>query len=149
MTDQGRAGAPQDFNALNLRLSHPNWYRGIMVFALLSMGLGVNFWLTTPTFNPLAIPKEITGAIFFGLGVGKVVFLNAIRNLRAVRTIMATEIAWMCFWGVGTAITWVQGKTSLQLFLLYVGMAVFEVFLLVEPPVNPLTAVRDTTGDDA
>lgn len=135
--------ASERTNTINLRKTHPNLYRSIMTFAAVSIGLGLNFWLANPTFNPYNIQKEIVGSIFLSLGLGKVIFLNFWRNLWMVRTIMGTEVAFMMFWGVGTTITFFQGKTSLQLFCLYVGLSVFEVWLLLEPFANPLTGHHD------
>jgi hypothetical protein len=137
----------QPYNSINLRLSHPNLYRSIMTFAMLSIALGLNFLLTKPTFNPYNIPYWIIGVIFVSLGSLKIVFLNAWRNLRLIRYVMAGEVAFMIFWGTGTSITFFQGKTSLQLFILYVGMAVFEVFLMIEPFFNPMTAQKDEGGE--
>lgn len=130
-------------NKKSLRLSHPNLYRTIMVFAFISIGLGLNFIFTNPTFNPYNIPKEITGTIFLILGIGKLIFLIAVFNLKMVRVVMSLEIAFMIFWGIGTSITFFQGKTSLQLFVLYVGLSLLELFLLIEPSVNPVSQVKE------
>lgn len=131
-----------DFNKSNIRLSHPNLYRSIMTFALMDIGLGMNFLLTNPTFNAYGLDKVVPGVIFFTLGFSKVVFLNFSRNLKIVRILMTAEIIFMIIWGVGTSITFFQGRTSLQLFVLYVGFAVLETFLLIEPIVNPLSEVK-------
>jgi hypothetical protein len=139
--------AGNDYNAINLRLSHPTLYRAIMTFAILSILLGINFLLAKPTFNPYGIDYMIIGVIFIILGMGKVIFLNLHRSVRAVRILMSGEIGFMVFWAIGTTITFFQGKTSLQLFILYVGLTVFEAFLLFEPFSNPITATRDTSGD--
>lgn len=137
----------QPYNQVNLRKSHPTLYRSITTFALLSIALGLNFIFTTPTFNPYGIPLWIIGSIFITLGCLKLIFLNLYRNLGIVRVVMAAEVGFMVFWGIGSTITFSQGKTSLQLFVLYVGMAVFELFLMVEPFFNPMTAKQDTGGE--
>lgn len=129
----------ENYNAINLRLSHPNLFRSILTFAVLSIGLGLNFLLLTPPFNGYGIPVWIVGITFLALGIAKVIFLTIQRNLKAVRFTMALEVGWMLFWGIGTSITYFQGRTTLQLFILYVGMAAFETFLLLEPFANPLT----------
>lgn len=126
-------------NNLNIRSSHPNLYYAVMVFSFIYIGLGLNFIFTTPTFNPYMIPKEIIGAVFLALGLSKIVFLNFIRNLRIVRMLMALEVGYALWWGIGTSITFFQGRTSLQLAVLYAGLSVLEMFLLVEPFVNPFT----------
>lgn len=133
----------QDFNKVNIRLTHPNLYNSLLVFAFINIGLGLNFIFSNPTFNPYMIPKEIIGSIFLALGVSKLIFLQAFRNLRMLRLAMAAEVMFMAFWGIGTSITFFQGRTSLQLFVLYAGLSVLEVFLLVEPIANPVSVVRN------
>lgn len=131
-----------DFDNINLRLSHPTLYRGIMTFAFINVALAFNFFFSNPTFNPYEIDKAIVGTIFLGLGVSKIIFLNVCRSLKIIRLLMALEIMFMLFWGLGNTITYLQGKTSLQLFVLYVGMATSETWLLLEPFVNPLTKTK-------
>lgn len=131
------------YNENKINLTHPNLYRGIMTFAFINIGLGLNFWLTNPTFNPYGVDKMLVGTVFMALGIAKLIFLNFKRNLKAVRFTMTAEVAFMLFWGIGTTITFFQGKTSLQLFVLYVGLAVNELFLLLEPAVNPITLIKE------
>lgn len=124
---------------VNLRLTHPNLYRSAMLFALISVGLGLNFILTKPTFNPYGIDKGIIGAIFLTLGCVKLAAIVVIRNLKFIRVSMAFCAAFMMFWGIGTSITFFTGQTSLQLFVLYSGLTLLQLCLLLEPFVNPLT----------
>lgn len=131
-----------EVTSVNVKFSHPNLYRSIMVFALMYVGLGLNFILTNPTFNPYHIPKQITGSIFLSLGLGKLIFLTLKHNLKAVRVLMALQIVFIIFWGIGTSITFFQGRTSLQLFVLYIGLAFLEYFVLIEPYWNPLTGTK-------
>lgn len=126
----------------NLRYSHPNLFKSIITFACINIGLGLNFLLTNPTFNPYGIDKTIIGMIFLGLGLGKIVSLLVVYNMKAIRILMALEVAFMVFWGIGSSITFFQGRTSLQLFVLYIGIAVSETFLLLEPVVNPMTETK-------
>lgn len=132
-----------DLDSVNIRRTHPNLYKGITTFAVINIALALNFFYANPTFNPFGIDKNIVGAIFLTLGVGKLVFLNVHRSLRVVRFLMAVEIAFMVFWGVGSSITFFTGQTSLQLFVLYLGMAVNEIFLLLEPPANPVAGHKE------
>lgn len=132
-----------NFDSINLRHSHPNLYRGITTFAVINIALAANFFYANPTFNPYGIDKNIVGAIFLILGISKIAFLNVYRSLKHVRLVMALEIVFMLFWGVGSTITFFTGQTSLQLFVLYVGMAVNELFLLLEPPANPVTGQKE------
>lgn len=137
-----REGVSVGAARVNVQLSHPNLYRSIMVFALTYVGLGLNFIFTNPTFNPYGIPKEITGSIFLFLGLAKIIFLNLIHNLKIVRALMSLQIVFIVFWGTGTSITFFQGKTSLQLFVLYAGLGFLEYFQLQEPYWNPLTGTK-------
>lgn len=134
----------QVVNEKNMRLSHPNLFRSITVMAFISIGLGLNFIFTNPTFNPYNIPKELTGTIFLVLGIARLIFLIVNHNLRMLRMVMSTGIAWNVFWGVGTSITFFQGKTSLQLFVLYMGLSFLELFLLVEPSINPYSQLSES-----
>lgn len=131
------------YNEINIRFTHPNLYWGILTFACINIGLGLNFLFTMPTFNPYQIDKTIVGSIFLLLGLSKLIFLLLVHNLKAVRVVMALEVAFMIFWGIGTSITFFQGRTSLQLFVLYIGLAVLEITRLTEPGINPLTKVRE------
>lgn len=133
----------EDFDSTNLRHSHPNLYRSITTFAVINVALALNFFGANPTFNPYEIDKNIVGGIFLLLGITKLVFLNVYRSLKIVRFTMTVEIIFMLFWGVGSTITFFTGQTSLQLFILYVGMSINELFLLIEPPVNPVTAQKE------
>lgn len=126
-------------HTVDIRQSHPNLYRSIMVFSFIYIGLGLNFLLTTPTFNPYMIPYEFIGLLFLSLGMLKIVLLNLIRDLVWLRRIMAAEIIVSLWWGIGASITFFRGQTSLQLPILYAGLSLLEVFLLLEPFVNPLT----------
>lgn len=126
-------------DSVNLRLSHPNLYRSIWIFAIISLGLGLNFIFLHPTFLAYGIPKVYVGLVFLGLGCMKVFFLEVHRSLKYVRLTLALEILLMLIWGIGTAITVFTGKTSAQLLILYLGLAAFEYILLIEPFAIPKT----------
>lgn len=128
--------------SVNLRLTHPTLYRSAITFSLISVGLGLNFILTKPTFNPYGIPKEITGAIFLALGSFKLVSVIFLKNLRFIRASMAACAGWMMLWGLGTSITFFTGQTSLQLFTLYTGITALQVFWCLEPFLNPATGTN-------
>lgn len=127
-------------NDIKLHDSHPNLYRSIMVFAFIGVALGLNFFFTNPTFQQYGIDKNIIGGIFMALGLGKLVFLNFFRSLRVVRLLLAASVAFQVFWAVGTSLTFFTGQTSLQLFILYIGLAMLQFFLLIEPFTNPANA---------
>jgi hypothetical protein len=128
----------------NLRLSHPNLYRSFMTFALISIGLGFNFIFAKPTFNAYDIPKLWIGIVFLSFGISKIFFLNILYNLKIVRILMSLSVAFKIFWGVGTSLTFFTGQTSLQLFVLYVGLAMLELFMLIEPSFNPMSSRKES-----
>lgn len=130
-------------NKKNMRFSHPNLFRGILSMALISISLGFNFIFTNPTFNPYHIPKALTGSIFLTLGISRLIFLIIIPHLKILRGVMSIGIAWKVFWGIGTSITFFQGLTSLQLFVLYMGLSFLELFFLIEPSVNPYSQRKE------
>lgn len=125
---------------IDIRRSHPSLFRVICVIGLICVGLGLNFLLASPTFNPYGFPKEVTGGIFLALGISKLFTILALRNLRILRINMALCMGFMLFWGFGTSITYFTGQTSLQLFVLYWGLTAIQLIMMLEPVVNPLTA---------
>lgn len=133
----------KDYNDLNIKFSHPNLYRLFLTFSLIHIGLGINFFFSNPAFNPYEIDKNIIGIIFLSLGVVKAFFLMVRRNLKFVRIIMAFSIGFTLFWGAGTIFSFLRGQTSLQMLVLYWGLAVIEMSLLLEPLANPLTEKAD------
>ena len=132
-----------NYNQVNIRLSHPNLYRLILFFSFISIGLGLNFLFTNPTFNPYGLDKTITGSIFLTIGTIMLFFLLVQRNLKMVRAMISISVMWQIFWGIGTSITFFQGKTSLQLFVLYMGLSAIQMFTLIEPFINPITKTKD------
>jgi hypothetical protein len=122
--------------------THPNLYRTVMLFAVLSIALGLNFWILAPTFWIYDLPNALWGTIFLALGTAKIVFLNFYRRLRAVRATMAFAVAYFLFLSVGTGQPFVEGQGSLQLPFLYLFCAVIQIPLLLEPFINPWTARR-------
>lgn len=123
-----------------LRHTHPNLYRSLMTVGLIEVAIGLNFLLTTPTFQQFGIPKNLVGAIFLVLGLTDMVLLNVFHNIRAVRVKTVVGTAVMIFWGIGTTETFFQGRSSLQLCILYFGLAALQIPLLLEPFLNPVTA---------
>lgn len=124
----------------HLRSTHPNLYRSVMTIGVIDIALGLNFLLTTPTFEQFGIPKNFIGACFLTLGLAKIVCLNVFHSLRIVRLLMVFGIFFKLFWAVGTTETFFQGRSSLQLCVLYIGLAALQVPLLLEPFLNPVTA---------
>lgn len=125
---------------VSIRKTHPNMYRFLMVIALMSTALAVNLYLTTPTFKPYGIEKEVIASIFLVLGFSQLVLLNLCHNLKLVRLTMAISIAFMLFWGGSNSQQAFAGKASFQLPILLVSLALLQLPLLIEPASNPMTS---------
>lgn len=133
---------PGRHNRVNIRKTHPSLYRSIMVLSIMSVALAINFWTSNPTFNPLGIPKHVIGGVFALLGVGQIISLNVIHDLRRVRLGLAVSLAFMVAWGIVNTQQALAGNASFQLPILYVALGVLHYPLLVEAPVN-LTTKRE------
>lgn len=131
------------YNRVNIRRRHPSLYLSIMVLAIMSVSLAVNFWTSTPTFTPFNVNNNLVGIVFFVLGVGQLVFLNLVRNLTMVRLGSAFSIFFMVAWGLGNAQQSIEGKASFQLPIVYIALAALHYLLLQEPPVNPITGTKE------
>lgn len=136
---------------IDIRKTHPTLYRLVMSIALIQIALGLNFLvgkdvlgLTSfqPAFFVWDMPNELWAAFFLAIGLGKIVFLNFYRSLRLTRAIMAFAVAFLLFFAVGTMQPAFEGNGSLQLPILYGGIVALNVWLLLEPFINPWTAKR-------
>lgn len=128
---------------VDIRKRHPNLYYLITVFCFMNIALGFNFFFTTPTFDPLHIPKWAIGTIFMAVGVSKLFFLNVSRNLKVLRALMAFCVALLFFWGLANTQQFFAGRSSLQLPLLYLALSFLQFPVLIEPAVNPVTEKTD------
>jgi len=124
---------------LRIRKSHPALFYTLMTLGIMTVLLGLNFWFSTPAFNPYEIDKDIIGLIFFLIGICQVVFLNFFHNLRMVRGMLGISVGWMFFWGVSNAQQFFMGLASLQLPIIYIALAIMQIPLLMESPINPMT----------
>lgn len=138
--------------SINIRKTHPTLYRLVMSIALIQIALGLNFLvgkdvLSLTSFQPAFfvwdMPNWLWAAFFLAIGVSKIVFLNFYRSLRLTRATMAFAVAYLLFFAVGTMQPAIEGKGSLQLPVLYAGIVALNVWLLLEPFINPWTARRD------
>lgn len=124
---------------LKIRKSNPGLYHSMMVFGVMDITLGLNFFFSTPTFDPYGIPKIVPAMVFTILGVGQLLSLNAFHNLKMARIITAISLGFMFFWGLGNTQQFFDGKASLQLPILYVSLSILQVLSLIESPVNRMT----------
>lgn len=131
-----------DARTVNMRKSHPELYYSITVLALISIGLALNFFFYTPTFNPYGIDKTIIGSIFLTLGVLKLIFSNIFRNLKIVRILMASAVAFIFFWGVSNTQQAFRGKASFQLPIILIGIALLQAVWVIAPSINPVSRKR-------
>lgn len=127
---------------IDIRKTHPNLYWLVMTLAAIGIALGLNFIINQPTFKIYSAPNVLWGVLFLALGFGKIVALNVYRRLRLVRASIAFAVAYMMFLAAGTTQPFLEGSGSLQLPILYAGLAALQIPLLFEPFVNPWTAKR-------
>lgn len=131
---------------VNIREGVPNLYYSIMVIAVMQIALGVNFWLTTPVFHPLGIPKGAVAVVFFLTGLLKVWFLNVTRDLYVIRLLLAFGTSFMFFWGVVNAQQSFAGRASFQIPILYCALAILQLPLLRESFVARLVNAEEDRG---
>lgn len=127
------------YSGVNIRKSHPTLYRSIMALALMRVALAFNFWFARPTFTPYGIHKNWAGIVFVALGLSQLVFLHLFRDVNKIRLVLALSGAVMLVWGLVNTQQFFAGNASLQLPILYVGIAALQLVLLLEPIVNPMS----------
>lgn len=110
-----------------------------MTIGLAEVALAFNFWLTSPTFNPYNIHKNIIGGVFAVLGFSQLVFLNLIRDLPKVRMTLAVSIWFTFAWGIANTQQVFAGNASMQLPILYLTLCILQIPLVIEAPVNLTT----------
>lgn len=127
--------------ASKLKDLHPTLYKTYLLFAVLSIALGLNFYYLTPPFMPLSVPKEPVSLVFLGCGVIKLMLLLIKSKHSWLRLSMATSVAIYTFWAIAlTADFFLRSQTSLQLPIFVMGLAALGGLLLLEPFINPVTA---------
>lgn len=126
-----------------MRKTHPYLYKSCMTIAILSIGLGLNFWFLTPAFMPLKIPKELVAPIFFICGVIKLGLLLFSHNRTYLRLSMALSIVIYLFWAIATTYDFfARSLTSLQLPMFVTGVAVLGLWQLLARFTEPATAEK-------
>lgn len=131
--------------SVNVRQAHPNYWVSVMTFSGIYMALALNFFLLHPTFLIFNAPNRVWGTIFVLLAAGQVVTVN-MSWLPWLRRVMACSIVYMAVLAAGTSQPFLDNTGSLQLPIMYVGLATLLVPLRAEPPSNPLT-MKEPTGD--
>lgn len=125
----------------NIFRTHRNLFVAITILAVMELALAANLYLSKPTFTPYGIPREAIATVFLLLGTSQLFFLNIRRNLKLVRLMIASTMAFMLFWGITNTQQAFAGKSSYQLPILYIGLAALQFPLLIEPSINPITSV--------
>lgn len=124
-----------------MRNTHPTLYKTYIVYALLSIALGLNFWFLTPPFMPLEVPKSTISLAFLGCGTIKLTLLLLSSSHTWLRLSMALSVVIYSFWAAALTYSFFsESQTSLQLPLTFIGLAVLGTLLLIEPFTNPATA---------
>lgn len=123
---------------VNIRLTHPTLYRGITLFALMSVAAAVSYWFgPAPTFNPYDIDRNLVAALFFVYGTWQLLFLN-IHYLLMVRIGLLFAFVLMGAWGVANTHQGFAGNASFFLPIVLGGIAGVHLIWLIESPVNPM-----------
>lgn len=121
-----------------VRQAHPNYWVSVMTFSVIYLALAFNFLFLSPSFLVFGAPNRVWGVLFVVLSVGQAVALT-MNWLPWLRRIMAGSTLYMMFLAVGTSQPFLDNEGSLQLPIMYLGLATLLVPLRAEPPSNPLT----------
>lgn len=127
---------------LNLRKKHPFLHFVIVAFAVFEVGLGLNYWKYTPTFNPWGISKYIIGGLLVVIGGWQLVFLHLWRDWRKVQAGLIASCAVMLAWGIANTEQSFAGKASFAIPLAFVTVAFVQFRCLLESPVNLTTETK-------
>lgn len=133
-----RHGQMKPHNTINVRLAHPFLYSLLVIFAVRFMLQAVNFWTSTPTFDPWP-GKDIVAVVWFLIGSWQLVWLWALPRLGMVRWGSLVTVAAISIWGGINMRQSLAGKASFQLPIDLFTLAAIHVRMLMEKPVNPAT----------
>jgi hypothetical protein len=124
---------------VDLRKTHLNLWRMAFLLAVGELLLGANFLLLQPTYPIFHAPNELWGICFVVVAVSQMLALLVVHSLAFVRGCMSVAVAYTLIVAVGACEPWLDGVGSLQLAILYGGMAVIQIPLILEPFLNPMT----------
>lgn len=124
---------------VSIRQTHLLMYRVLVIVAVGSIALAINLYLTKPTFAPYGLPKGVIATIFLFLGIVQLGLLSLYHYLKLVRLVLAASGGFMMFWGLSNTQQAFAGKSSFQLPILFVMLALIQWSFLLEPASNPLT----------
>lgn len=133
---------------VDIRKTHPLLYLGVMVLAVMCILLAANFFWLKPAFEVYHLSNYVWASAFLTLGVTKLWFLNIYRSIIWIRRVMQVSFSYIFFFAIGTCEPWLDGQGSLQLPIMYFGMAAVLFLLLIEPYLNLWTARPDSQGDE-
>jgi len=133
---------------VDLRKTHLNLWRMVMMLAIGNLLLALNFLLMQPTYPIFHAPNELWGVCFAVLGCAKLFSLLVWHNLSVVRGCMSVAVGYTLLVAAGACEPAIDGVGSLQLAILYGGMAVIQLPLILEPFYNPMTAEGGNGGGD-
>lgn len=132
--------------SVNVRQAHPNYWVSVMTFSGIYLALALNFLFLNPSFLIFGAPNQVWGSIFLMLSIGQILLISK-GCLRWLRRLMACSVVYLAVLGAGTSQPFLDRTGSLQLPIMYVGLATLLVPLRAEPPSNPLTMKEPTGGD--
>lgn len=128
---------------IKIRFTHPTLYYSVMAHCIICAGLALNFWNANPTFDPFGFSKIFVGFIFITFGGFLFVFLNLLHDLRMVRRSLLFLFIWYFVWGFANAEQWHNGKASLQLPIVFIGLSSWAFILLTTSAIDIITEVKD------
>lgn len=105
-------------------------YWQVMALSVVMVALGINFLAFTPTFLVYRLPNELWGSIFLALALARLASLVR-RNVRLLRATMWLSVVAFLGFAPGTMQPVLEGKGSLQLSILYIGLGVMELVRLI------------------
>lgn len=128
-----------------MRKTHSTLYWLYITYALTSAAQGVNFLLSNPTFMQLDVPKNPLGLAFLACGLPLLTLL-LLNKTWGLQVWMGLNLFMYSWWAAVLTYDFIDlNRTSMQLPICYIALAVFGFRVLLEPFTNPATAIEDET----
>lgn len=139
-------------NNINLRKTHRLLFRTFVVKGLTAIALGVGIiiapdvMLGSPAYDTIndILPPPVSGVVWLSLGI-MIMFALMTNRYKTVRVGIAGMAVLFATWSVGFLSNQIMlGTPWTYMFavFIYASMAASTVLLLLEPPLNPETAIK-------
>lgn len=141
--------SPARHNRVNLRLTHPTLYWGIVMIGIGSIGIALAYWFgPAPTFRPYGIDVNLIALGFFVYGLWQMVFLHFSHHLLMIRIGLTFGGFFMPAWGLANTLQGFAGKSSFVFPIAFFILGGLQLNFLTESPVNPMTQKGGDNGVD-